>query len=192
MPTVAVMPEIQVCSNADCRGDAGGIQHLPDHRAGHDVGGAHTLPSCLCLVAEEIARAVDEGLVHTVDMDILRRDVVEIDRKDQGRDALVLRHTRRRDIELRFAVMSGVVEFDRLLGLEEPGPGGHTDRLERGRDGETDRLIRARLIRHQQPRLERVEPAGHALHGGVIAFQINADTGSLLVHGLLPFSKSDI
>ena len=182
--------EIEVRPDAHRRGDAGGGKHLPDHRARHDVRGAHALPPRLRLVAEEVARAVDEGLVHAVDVDILWSDVVEVDREDQGRDALILRHTRRRDVELRLGAVRGVVELDRLLRLEEPGAGGYADRLERGGDGEADRLVRARLVRHQQPRLQRVEPARHALHGGIVAFQIDTDTGPQIVHGFPAFLPS--
>ena len=76
--------EVQVRPDAHRGRDAGGGEHLPDHRACHHMSGAHALRPRLFLVAEEVACAVDKSLVHAVDVDVLGRDIMEVDGEDQG------------------------------------------------------------------------------------------------------------
>ena len=171
--------EIQIRSDAHGRGDPGDFQHLPDHGAGHDMGRADALVPRLLGIPGKIAGAIDKSLVDAVDVDVLRRHMVQVDREDQRGDALILRHAGRRDIELGLGAVGRVVEPDRLLGFEEAGPGGDADRLQRRRDGQADRLIRAGLVRHQQPGPERIESPRNALHRGIVAFEIDADITAL-------------
>ena len=171
--------EVQVRADADGGRDAGALQHLPDHGLRHDMGGAHMPAFGLFLEAIEIARTVDERLVDAVNVNILRRDIVQVDGENERGDPFVLRHARRGDVKLGFGAFFGVIQTDGLLGLKEPGAGRHADRLEGRGDRETDRLIGAGHIRHQQPGLERIEPARHTFDRGVVGLEIDADTGAI-------------
>ena len=55
-------------------------------------------------------------------------------------------------------------------------------RLERGGDGETDRLARTALIRDNKKRRQRIESALHTLDGRIERLEINRNIGTLL-HG---------
>ena len=153
--------EVQICADADGGRDAGSLQHLPDHGARHDVSGAYMLPFGLFLKTVEITGAVDEGLVDAVDMDILRRNIVQINGKNERGDPLVLRHARRGNVKLSPGAVFGIIQADGLLCLKEPGAGRHADRLEGGGDRKTDRLIGACLIGYQKTCPERIEAARH-------------------------------
>ena len=66
------------------------------------------------LKAVEIARAVNKGLVDAVDVDILRRDVVQVNGEDQRRDALILRQ---RGIMLRDIVDKLKPRYSRIVKM---------------------------------------------------------------------------
>ena len=140
------------------------------------------------LPAAEIVRHVDEHLVDGIDVDVLRRNIAEIDLVNAGADLHIARHARRRDeiaegergvgtdIRVHIALAdeaavrcggaaAGVYLCDALDDLEKPGSAGDAVSFERGRHGEADGLLRAPLVRHDKVRRERIESAVHALHG---------------------------
>jgi len=84
----------------------------------------------------------------------------------------------------------GVGGFYLLNDLEQARPARNADRLERGRDGEADRFFRAALVRHDEIRAQRVEPARHALDRGVERFEIDAEIHPVLRHAAPPFRAS--
>jgi len=65
-----------------------------------------------------------------------------------------------------------------LLHLKEAGAPRHTETFERGRRRKADGLIGAALIRNHKIRVQRIQTALPALHGGVKRFQINRDVGA--------------
>lgn len=140
-------------------------------------------------VTGQVPCAVNKSLVNTVNMDIFRGGIVQINGEYERGDALILRHARRRDIEPRPRMVGGVIEGDGLLCLKKPGAGRHADSLERRRDRQADRLVRARLVRYQKPRLEWVESAGDTFYRGVIGFEINANADTF-IHCSSPCARS--
>ena len=76
---------------------------------------------------------------------------------------------------------------DALPDLKQPPPAGEAAALERGRDGQTDGLVRPALVRHDEVGVQRIEAALPALHGGEEGFQVDRDIGSLFhARPLLP------
>ena len=69
---------------------------------------------------------------------------------------------------------------DALAHLEQPSSAGDAVAFERRRDGETDGLVRAALVRDDKVGVERVEPSLSALYGGVEGFQVD---GKISVSG---------
>ena len=96
--------------------DARLAEHLLDQLAGQVVGRE--------AVSAQVGRGVDEDLVDGIDLDVLGRDVTQVDAVDLAADLHVARHAGRRD---------DVVQLQRRVGLQlgvdvalaaEPPPGG--------------------------------------------------------------------
>ena len=80
-----------------------------------------------------------------------------------GRKPLILKRTE--------MPLSGAVHFLHFLhDFEEPGASGNPVCLQRGRDSETDRLLSARGICHNQISGQRVQPPVHTFRRCVKRF----------------------
>ena len=123
-------------------------------------------------------------------MDVLRRDKTEIDLIDARAVIDVERHARRRDdvferqrrvlpekggverlcAKLVFGrgAFARAVDFpDALYDLEQTRPSGNSVALERRRNGKADCFFGAREVCDDEVGRHGIEPALHALHGGV-------------------------
>ena len=152
----------QVGADAGCRGDAGRVQHIEDDLHGEFMRGQ--------TVGVQIAGHIHEHLVDGVDDDVLGRDVFHIDGVNAVAVLHVIRHARRCDDEIhgeggvalqfgegerragelmpRGIVAAADIRFpDALAHLEQPSAAGYAVAFERRRDGETDGLVRAALVR---------------------------------------------
>ena len=78
------LAEVEVAADAGRGGDAGGVVDLSDDGFGQLPGGQ--------MVVLEISRYVHKNLVDRIDMDILRRDVFQVDRVDFGRRLHIIGH----------------------------------------------------------------------------------------------------
>ena len=83
------LAEVEICSDARRGRDARGVQHIEDHGLCQLAGGH--------VIRLEVAGHVHHHLIDGVDVDILGRDVFEIDIVDLRADLNVFRHLRRRD-----------------------------------------------------------------------------------------------
>ena len=135
--------EVQVCADADRGRDAGGFQDVADHGHGHDVGRMLSGFPGLFFVQVQIGCGIHEHLVNAVDMDVFSRGVPQIDGIGQGGDPFVLGHARHCDVIEDTCVVHPLVQADRLLCLEQPGPRGNADRFERRTDRQADGLVGA-------------------------------------------------
>ena len=162
-------------------------------------------------VGVQIAGHIHEHLVDGVDDDVLGRDVFHIDGVNAVAVLHVIRHARRCDDEIhgeggaalqfgegerragelmpRSIVAAADIRFpDALAHLEQPSAAGNAVAFERRRDGETDGLVRAGLVRDNKVRVERIEVTLPALHGGIKGFQVDSKIGAVL-HGYAPFRR---
>ena len=120
-------------------------------------------------------RGVDEHLVDAVDVNVLRRHVLEIDAVDLRGDLFVQRHLRRRDHIGDLAVMLRLIQPDGLLRLEQPWSGSHAHGLQRRADRQADGLVGPALIRHQQVECQRVLVPLDTFDAGVVALEVDGD-----------------
>ena len=187
------LAQVQVAPNAGGGGDAGRVQHVEDHLLGQLARGD--------AVGVQIGRDVHENLVDRVNVDVLRRDVLQVDVVDARAVFDVVCHARRRgDIGgrqrgrgrelggvVRFAgkgmaggvhAPHGVDLFDALHHLEQPRAARDAIGLERGRHGKADGLFRAAGVCNDKVGGKRVQPALDALHRGVKGFQVDCDIGA--------------
>ena len=74
-------------------------------------------------------RAVDETLVDTVYVDILRCGILKINRVNESGDPFVLTHAGGGGHILYAGMMRCLIQTDGLFGLKEPGPARDTDGL---------------------------------------------------------------
>ena len=71
---------------------------------------------------------------------------------------------------------------DAVLDDEEPLAARNAMALQRRADGQTDRLVAARLVRHDEVGIEGVQPPLAALDGGVEGLQVYGDVGPMVRH----------
>ena len=184
--------QIQVRPDPGGRGDAGRAEHVEDHRPGQRL----RVPA----VETAVGRHVDEDLVDGVDMDVLRRDIFEVDPVDLRGDLHIQRHPRPGDDEVqrqlrlrreRVGVAAaagqrpagcappplGVHLPHTLVHLKQPRPAPDPIRLQRRRDRQADRLLRPLLIGHDEIRLQRVESPRRAFHRRIEGFEIDGKIG---------------
>ena len=186
------LAEIEIAADPCGGGDAGRVQHILYDHAGK-VMGAHA-------AGPDIIRGIHEHLVNGVDVHIVHRDVFEINIHDPCAVFHVVSHARRRCdiIQLqrriprkllripglalehmsgRTAQPLGVDFLDALHHLEQSGAAGDAVGFEGGRDGKTDRFLRAAGVGHDKIGRERVARALPALDGGIEALEVNGDIG---------------
>ena len=77
-------------------------------------------------------------------------------------------------------------EPDRLLCLKESRPARNPFCFQAWGDCQTDRLIAAGFIRHQQICSQRIQPAADALHGGIEALHVDGNIAGHNAPLLLP------
>ena len=127
------------------------------------------------LVERKVGGDIDEALVDRVDVNVLRRKHLQVDAVNLGRDLHVALHAR-----------LGLNVLDVLWDLEDAAAPGDAELLQRRRDGEADGRVAAVGIGDHQVRVEGVEPAVDALHGGVERFEVDAEVRPSRVHGVAP------
>ena len=185
--------EVEIRADARRGGDARLREHLADELACEIVRRE--------LVGLEVVRGVDEDLVDGIDLDVLRRDVAQVDAVDLAADLHVTCHAGRRHnvfqlqgrvaqqrgMEMALAAEAapgslraavGVDAAHRLHDLEEPRAPGDAVTLQRGRHRQADGLLRPGRVRYDEMRVQRVQPHRHALRRGVERLQVDGDIGS--------------
>ena len=143
----------------------------PDPRRGADPGftehGVHQrlgkFPRRLA-VQLQIGRSADEAFVDGIDVDIVRADVLLIERNDPRGDLHIAAHVRQRD---------DIV--DAVRDLEQPAAVRHAQRFHSGGHGEADRPAPARFVRDHEVGLKRVQPPVDAFDRGKEAFEIDTN-----------------
>ena len=165
----AHLRQVQVRADAHGGSDAGGIEHVTDHGHGHQMRRGHALPLGFVPIQVQVGRGVDEYLVDGINVNVFFGNIPQIDFVDLGADPDVFRHARRGDDVIHLGMGGGFVEADFFLGLEQARAAGHADGLQRRAHGQADGLVRAALVRHQQPRRQRVQMPGVTLHAGIKA-----------------------
>ena len=137
-------------------------------------------------------------------MDVLRRDIAQVDLIDGGADLHIPRHTRRRDDELQRHVRIAVEEklkmraagqlacrrvgqpdsvdlAHALVHFKQPRPARYAVLLERRRYGKAYRLFRPALVSDDQVRFQRLQPPVDTFDRSVEGFEVNGDV-LLLFH----------
>ena len=193
--------QVHIGANAGCGGDAGIVEHIPDHGHGQLVGGH--------IVGFQITGDIHEAFIHGIDVDVLITDIFHVDGKDFGADLLIEPHARRGDdvVQLKgrirrqhpgvsglagktvfpvrtaysFTQADGIAQtfsVDFLYPLndfEQTRTAGNTVSLEAGGNGQTNRLLRAGGICHNEICGQGIQIPRSTFHGGVKAFEINSD-----------------
>ena len=188
--------QIEVGADAGSGSDARLAEHLADHLHRHFMGRE--------TVVVEIVGDVHEDFVDGIGMDVLGGHMTQVDVVNLPTHLHIARHARRRHKVVELEVGAGLqldivgrgtreaarrqtapallIDLpDALHDLEEARPSADAVLLERRRDGQTDGLLRAAQISHNEIGGERIEPAVHTLHGGVERLQVDGDIGSLLL-----------
>ena len=191
------LAEVHVGADA-CRGrDARGGQNVQNDFHGE-------LAGCK-FVGAEVVGCIDEHLVDGIDMDILRRHILQVHIVDLGAGFHILSHLGRGynivDSQLRMGFQLGIIVgcpcegatgslalalciglLDLLHYLKEPRPAGDAVLLQSRRNGKADGFLRAAQIRHHKVGGHGVQVSLHTLDAGVKAFQIYCDIGTLRFH----------
>ena len=81
--------EVQVCSDAYCSSNTGGIKYFPDHPHGEFMGSKG--------VGAQIAGDIHEYFVNGIYVDVLLADILQVDGENLCADLLIELHPRRRD-----------------------------------------------------------------------------------------------
>ena len=193
--------EIEVAADARCGRDAGRSQNVLNDAHGEIVGRQ--------AVQLQIGRCIKEDLVYRVAVDVLRRDVLEVDVIDFCALGDVVCHLRRRDnvVQLPLRVSAQIVGVGRFPGktaaggtgappdvdlahllhdLEQPRATGDTVSLQRGGHRKTDGLLSAGGICHDKVRRQRVEVAFDTFDRGVEGFQVDGHIDFSLRHEIPP------
>ena len=183
------LAQIQVRADPRSRGDARLFQHVQDHPHGKLPRGK--------FIGIQIFGRVDEHLVDGIHVDVLRRDIVEVNIIDLRTTLDVMRHARpgndiverQRGRGFQFQVAAGCpregpsrcakaplrVHLLHLLhDFEQPRPARDAIRLEGGGDCKADRLFRAAFVCNDEVGGHRVEPAFRAFHRSVEGFEVDA------------------
>ena len=122
-------------------------------------------------VERKVGRRVDEAFVYGVRMDVLGRDVAQVDGVDVGRHLHVAPHAR-----TGHDVVGACGDVEHAATPRQP------EGLQSRRDGQADGLLRAVGIGHHEVGGEGVKPAVGALDARVEAFQVDAQVRALLGH----------
>ena len=170
----AYFGKVQVRPDPDGGCNAGLLQDGPDHGHGHDVRRMDALPARFGPVKVKVGRAVDEGFIYRVNMNILGSRIAQENRIDFCRDLLIERHTGRGYDVIDPAPGPEFIVPDRPFRFKQAGAGRHADRLERGGDGETDRLVGAGRVRDKEPDLQRVQTPGDSFHRSIVGLHIHS------------------
>ena len=115
-------------------------------------------------VKGKVGPHVHEALVDRVHVDVLRREVPEVEGVDLRGNLHVAPHAR-----------AGHLVVDVIGNLEDPAAVAHAERLHCGGYGQADGLLAARGVRDDEARLEWVVPAVHALDRRVEALEVYAE-----------------
>ena len=190
------LAEVEVGADARRGGDARRLQHVPDH--------GHRQLVCRHLVGLQVIGDIGEDLVNRIDVDVFRRNVFEVDAIDLTAHLDILRHPWWRGDIISLPVgmggqLSGKIRLPRewfeadglaplvvhlphfLYHFEQPRASTQTVSLQRGRDGQTNGLLRAAHVRHDKVSRQRVESSGDTFHRTVEALQVDGDVCSLSV-----------
>ena len=190
------LAEVEVGADARRGGDASRLQHLPDHGHCQLVGGH--------LIRLQVIGDVGEDFVDGIDVDVLGSDVLQVDAVNLTAHLDVFRHPWCGSDVVSFPVgmggqLSGKIRLPRewfeadglaplvvhlphfLYHFEQPRASTQTVSLQRGRDGQTNGLLRAAHVRHDKVSRQRVESSGDTFHRTVEALQVDGDVCSLSV-----------
>ncbi len=176
----AVLVRVHVL-RADVHRHFAQVQIGPDSRGRRDPGLAvHFLHELLRELARrhavsfKVGGGVDHHFVDGIDMDVLRRDELQVDVVDPRAVFHVEGHARPRgdEIDLHFAPRSPLaVDFLHALhDFKQAGPPRDPERFQSRRNCEADRLLRAALVRHDKARRQRIQASLPAFHRGVKGF----------------------
>ena len=153
--------QIHVGTDAGCCSNAGLLQHIPNHRYCQ-------LVSCF-LVSSQIVGNVHKDLVYAIDMNILRRDVLQIDTVDFAAYLDVLRHTGHSDNEVHVCLACF------LIHLEQSSTPGDAVCLQRRRDSQTDGFLGSALIGHNQSCGKRIKSSLHTFNAGIERLEVDSN-----------------
>ena len=180
--------QIQVRADSRRGGDSGIGEHLPDQLHREIMGGE--------FVKFQIRGRVDEHLVDGIDVDVVRRDVFQVNAVDLRADLDVTGHARHGDDVVQFqgrvrrqfrgahglaaesvsrrdALPLGVDLPDLLHHFEQARPSGDAAGFQRRGNRETDRLVRPGLVGNHKIGRERIELPVGTLRRGVKGLQVN-------------------
>ena len=125
--------KVEIRPHAACGSDALGAQHVADD-------GRHQLARRRA-VKRQIRCQVKECLVDGIDVNVLRRRIFEVNAIDLRRNFQIAGHARHGDDHVYLLPGAGTDLSEPLSDLEQPGPPGHTERLERRRNSQADRFV---------------------------------------------------
>ena len=178
--------KVEIRADPGCGGDAGRAVDVKN-----DLHGERSRREA-CV---QIRCGVDKHLIDRVDVQILRRDVFEIDLVDLCGGLHIKGHPRRRDdiVQRKGGLLPKCVRIAAAAGKLPPGGGPprsidggralhdlkqpraprNAVGLESGGHGKADSLFRPALVRDDKMRSQRIQPARHAFDRSIKGFQIN-------------------
>ena len=130
-------------------------------------------PHAVRVIERKVGRGVDEAFVNGVDVDVFSGNESQV-------DAVYLR----RDLHVALHVGAYGAVVDGLGNLEQSRPAREPLGLDGRRERQADGARAAARVRHDEVRLERVEPKVRALDGGVEALEIDAQVDVPRVRGV--------
>ena len=184
------LAEVQVGPHP-CRGrDACGIDDFQNQ--------LFCQPPGIHMVELQVGGGIDKHLINGIDMNVLRRHILEINLIDvaavlhivchSGRGHDVIQFLFRVAFQLHIVTGAACKGFSRrpllpqgvdlthpLNHFKESGPAGNAVSLQRGCHRQADGFFRPAGVRHHQIGGQRVQFPLHALHGSVKGFEINGD-----------------
>ena len=134
--------QVQVGANPPGGGDARLPQYAADD-GGDQLVGSHA-------VQGEVGRQVHKGLVDGVDVDVLGRQVLEVDAVDLGGHLQVPGHPGHGGDVLHLVPGAAFDLRQFLFDFKEPGPPWHPQGFQRGAHRQADGAVRPALVRHHQ------------------------------------------
>ena len=184
--------QVQVGADACGSSDAHGALHVQNHLYRQLLGGE--------VIGFQVGGGVDEHLIDGVDVNVLRRHILQVHLVDAGAVLHVQGHPGRGHqvvqghigMGLHLGVVPGgggelpargfplalpVDLLHPLHHLEQPGAAGNAVGLQGGGHRQADGLFRAGLVRHHQVGGHGVQAPLHALHRSVERFQVDGQVG---------------
>ena len=181
-------PEVRTVLGHHIHGDLRQIEIRSHATGGSDAGGGfHVLLNRSCQTPDVrpveggVGGTVEKGLIHGVDVDVLRGQVPEVDSVNPGGVVYVEVHPGH-----------GLDVLQIFRNLKDPAAVSDPQGLEMGRDGQAYGPVSPGGVRHDQVRRQRIHLPLYAFDRGIEGFEVDAEVAERRFsfrHQLPPFRR---